>query len=70
MSTKSFLKYKSLTHKINKGIEPVISTMLIEVTLVLNAPVVSDFILSTPLSYFLTRYIDNILVAKITTVTK
>ena len=49
MSTKSFLKYKSLTHKINKGIEPVISTMLIEVTIVLNAPVVSDLILSTAL---------------------
>ena len=68
MSTKSFSK--SLTHKINKGIEIVISTMLIEVAIVLNAPVVSDLILSIPLSHFTTRYIDNRLVAKIATVTK
>ena len=70
MSTKSFSKCKSLTHKINKGTEPVISTMLIEVAIVLNAPVVSDLILSIPLSHFTTRYIDNRLVAKIATVTK
>ena len=54
-STKLLLKNKSLSHKINKETEPVMSTMPIKVAMVLNTPVVSDLLLCVPISDLTTK---------------